>query len=452
MLLDFTLKNFKSFIDESKFSMIPAPKLKGLDYSVLNDFNSEQKVKALCSSVIYGPNASGKTNLLSAMKLLNYIVASGTILPSDALDNREMRWLISLAAPTITEDMDAVELGVRVFYKDIFFQYSIKFVVEGIQNTQRDRKIVSEKLQINGEDIFTRTNNILVIGKNVYKIVRKNGEHIDINGMKLLDESLRDTDVFLTKGFNILSNNGCYEKIMDWFRKGCVIDSKFTYNSTTITRPIFADNEKVKHVGYLTEVAQEFGSSNNQIIYRRTEGNDDPAISDELKGVQVFTRIKDSKGNFYMIPSRLFESLGTQTMINLFPLVITALVEGNTLVLDEMDTSIHPMAIMSLVNAFHNDEINKNGAQLIFTTHNPVFLNKNLFRRDEIKFIDKDENGRSEIYALSDFGTAGTIARNTSDYMKNYFVDKYGAIKHVDFTDIFKKILGKEEVLRVAEE
>ena len=59
--------------------------------------------------------------------------------------------------------------------------------------------------------------------------------------------------------------------------------------------------------------------------------------------------------------------------------------------MDEFDASLHPMALMSIVGAFHNDEINKKGAQLIFNTHNPIFLNKNIFRRDEIKFVDRDD-------------------------------------------------------------
>ena len=68
--------------------------------------------------------------------------------------------------------------------------------------------------------------------------------------------------------------------------------------------------------------------------------------------------------------------------------LLRTLQTGGTLVVDEFDTSIHPMAIMSLVNIFHNDEINVNHAQLVFNTHNPLFLDSNLYRRDEIKFVE----------------------------------------------------------------
>ena len=113
------------------------------------------------------------------------------------------------------------------------------------------------------------------------------------------------------------------------------------------------------------------------------------------------------------------------------------------MVIDEFDASIHPMALMSIIGVFHNDEINKNKAQLIFNTHNPIFLNKNLFRRDEIKFVERDdETGYSNHYSLSDFKTSGPNGvRNTDDYIKNYFVNQYGAIRNIDFSEIMQKDL-----------
>lgn len=108
------------------------------------------------------------------------------------------------------------------------------------------------------------------------------------------------------------------------------------------------------------------------------------------------------------LSAEMFESYGTIRFINMFPLVVNAILNGGTLVVDEFDASIHPMALMSIINVFHNDDININRAQLIFNTHNPIFLNSNLFRRDEIKFVERDDNTHfSKHYSLSDFGTAG---------------------------------------------
>ena len=109
--------------------------------------------------------------------------------------------------------------------------------------------------------------------------------------------------------------------------------------------------------------------------------------------------------------------------------------------MDEFDASIHPMALMDIINIFHNDEINVNKAQLIFNTHNPIFLNSTLFRRDEIKFVDRDETTQMSIhYSLSDFKKSAGV-RTGEDYLKNYFISKYGAIKNIEFSDIVKNCL-----------
>jgi len=115
-------------------------------------------------------------------------------------------------------------------------------------------------------------------------------------------------------------------------------------------------------------------------------------------------KLKNEKGT--IIPVEFFESYGTIRLLDILPIILGVMKTGATLFMDELDASIHPMVVMSIIKIFHNDDINKNGAQLIFNTHNPIFLNKNLFRRDEIKFVEKDDK-ESILYALSDFGTSG---------------------------------------------
>jgi hypothetical protein len=164
--------------------------------------------------------------------------------------------------------------------------------------------------------------------------------------------------------------------------------------------------------------------------------------NDEAKLYSYFKKNNSTSA----IPADVFESLGTIRFVNIFPLVIRTILNGGTLVVDEFDASIHPMALMSIINIFHNDDLNKHNAQLVFNTHNPIFLNSNLFRRDEIKFVERDDvSYLSSLYSLSDFGTSGKNGvRKNEDYMKNYFVDRYGAIKDIDFTPIFKALIQKQ--------
>lgn len=189
----------------------------------------------------------------------------------------------------------------------------------------------------------------------------------------------------------------------------------------------------------VTDAAKLFGINSNTVAY--VANGDDG----EAKLCSIFAD-KNNRNNAKAVLAEVFESYGTIRFINMFPLVIRAIATGGTLVVDEFDASIHPMALMSIINVFHNDDINKKHAQLIFNTHNPIFLNSNIFRRDEIKFVEKDDDTLfSEVYSLSDFGTAGENGvRKGDDYMKNYFVSQYGAIKTIDFSPLFEEII--EEV------
>ena len=148
----------------------------------------------------------------------------------------------------------------------------------------------------------------------------------------------------------------------------------------------------------------------------------------------------------HALPADVYESFGTLRFIHLFPFIARAIHTGATLIVDDFDASIHPMVLMNILNLFHNDEINVKHAQLIFNTHNPIFLNSNLLRRDEIKFVERDPASHlSTLYALSDFGTAGEKAvRKHDDYLKCYMENQYGGISDVDFAPIFEKVIPTE--------
>ena len=194
--------------------------------------------------------------------------------------------------------------------------------------------------------------------------------------------------------------------------------------------PVITTNEKNKKYYVdmpLNRVVKDFGLTSKQIVYPI---NSDQETIEPLSVIEL-------KNENVILPAQFFESFGTIRFLDIFPIILSTIRHGSTLVVDELDASIHPMAIMNIINIFHNDEINTKGAQLIFNTHNPIFLNNALLRRDEIKFVEKEDNG-SIHYSLSDFGTNGSKGvRNSEDYMKNYFINKYGAIKDIDFSDIF---------------
>ncbi len=188
----------------------------------------------------------------------------------------------------------------------------------------------------------------------------------------------------------------------------------------------------------INRIAQEAGIIGSAFIYVQDAKTHSPQL------MSLFQT--NDQENPYGLDADQIESVGTLRLISIMPAVISALEKGAVLVMDELDASLHPMIVMNLISIFHNDEVNTRRAQLIFNTHNPIYLSHKLLRRDEIKFVERDkETKSSNLYALSDFKANGEASvRKTSDYMKNYFINRYGAIEDIDFTDIVSDILNGE--------
>ncbi len=296
------------------------------------------------------------------------------------------------------------------------------------------RKIVEERLIVDEKQVFLRKGDLTVDLPFVIKdYVNKSIKRKTPKMLELAKDSLSDTELFLTNGFKSIYAQELVKKIVSWFGDKFIV----VYRSDDMRLVRKFTDPKVNTVYVettLTEAAREFGITANALGYKST-GNDEAEDT-------VLCSIFKNK----LLPAEIFESYGTIRFVNEFPLVILALLNGGTLVMDEFDASIHPMALMNIINIFHNDDINKNHAQLIFNTHNPIFLDSSLLRRDEIKFVEREDNtGNSIHYALSDFKTADGI-RKGEDYMNNYFVSRYGAIKDVDFSPILEKVITESGV------
>jgi len=430
MLIEFKVKNFKTFKDNIVFSMKPAPKIRDIKYSVLKRKIAGKEYKAISSAVIYGPNAAGKTNIISAMEVLKSIMLSGNIIN----DNSNLNTLnvtvskLELIPNINSSETMPVEFGIKFIENNIHFEYLLKIGIGAFLNDGYDRKILSEKLCINEKLIFDRCDTVNIANiHTIEKYLINDFNHP--TSERMAKSNLNNTELFLTNMFKSVFSKHLVEIIVNWFRDKFVC----IYQSNRLS--LSMANEKMQKDFFvlpkqIDEAVKHFGVNSNSIRYIVTEGKTKAAPHSILQTLYGQTAI----------PVEAYESYGTERFLNIFPLIIRALKDGATLVIDEFDASIHPMAIMSIIGTFHNDEINKNGAQLIFNTHNPIFLNKNILRRDEIKFIDRDDTtGYSTHYSLSDFKTSGPYGvRNTDDYMKNYFINQYGSIRNIDFTDILR--------------
>ena len=433
MLLEFRVKNFKSFLDEMTFKMTPAPKQKDLEYSILKQKLGKKIYKGLCSAVIYGPNASGKTNIIAAMDVMKSIVMKGNIKNTDDAHSPNISACKLELIPNNTLDVSKpTTFYIRFIEDDLLIEYEMSLDLGVFLDGNYDRKIIKEKLSVNEKIIFIRTNDIEFFDMKVIKDYLIDEFENNENSAKILAKNnLNPTELFLTNGFKAMFSSQLVNNIISWFENKFLV----IYRADVIKLNKIVPDSKTKtvYIEYTTnEAAKKFGINSNALGYIVPEGENKQRLCSIFKDQHT------------AIPAELFESYGTVRFINMFPLILQSLKKGAILVLDEFDANIHPMALTNIINIFHDDDINKNNAQLIFNTHNPIFLNSNLFRRDEIKFVERDEKTHlSTHYALSDFKTSGNKGvRKVEDYMKHYFLGRYGAIKEIDFYDLFDKVIN----------
>lgn len=433
MLLEFRTKNFKSFQDELVFTMIPAPKQKGLDYSILKEKIGNKIHKGLSSAVIYGPNASGKTNIIGAMDVMKNIVLRGHI------RNVDIKFHANPASTQLEYipnkdnlNNDPVDFGIKFIDKGYLIEYKMSMDLGRFLDDEYKRRVVSEILYVDEKVIFVREKEEIEF-PSAPEIIKKFIDTFDSSeaqvAIKLVQKNLNREELFLMNGFKNMFSSSLVSVISNWFEEKfmvfCRADSLQVKPSNSKKATLYLSN-------VMNQAARIFGVNSNALGYLQYDEDSEPKLVSLVGG---------DEGN-RPVQAEDFESFGTIRFVNMFPIVRNALLLGGTLIVDEFDASIHPIALMSLVNVFHNDELNKKNAQLIFNTHNPIFLNSNLFRRDEIKFVERDDvTFRSNHYSLSDFGTSGREGvRNGGDYMKNYFVNQYGAIKDIDFTSVFENL------------
>lgn len=400
---------------------------------------NEKTFKALCSSVVYGPNASGKSNIIGAMDTFKKIVLRGNIRNSpDFAYPNQAACMLELIPNLSLQQVEPVWFSIKFINDGLLVAYELSLDLGRFLEQNYRRRILSEILKINGSSVFVRTDKIEIgslktIEMFVGDLILKNAE----SAKDLAFANLNNEELFLTNGFKNIFSSALVSKVVDWF------ENKFTviFRADAMhMSPKFIDHDSGIVVdNYLSKVAKEFGINSNALGFAKDVEKVDASL------YSIFST-KD-KDNVQAIPAEIFESYGTVRFINTFPLLVKVLSEGGCLVVDKFDASLHPMLLMNIINFFHNDEDNINKAQLIFNTHNPIFLNANLYRRDEIKFVERDEDTHlSSLYSLSDFSTVGTggVRKNT-DYMKNYFIDRYGAIKNVDIGSILNQLLQKNK-------
>lgn len=431
MLLEFRVKNYKSFKEELIFSLTPVLKEEKLKYSILKEKIGEKEYDGLSTSVIYGPNASGKSNIIGAMDTFKKIILRGNIHNSQ---NRETSNIAAEMLELIPNngliEKSPISFFIKFIEKELLIEYNFSIDIGGfLESADYERKIIEESLKINNFEIYNRKNDLKIKEINRIKDYLVNDFKENEDGITTIAKNnLNSEELFLMNGFKTMFSSKLVAIISEWLNNKFIIIYRADFLQANYTGNNVVDNVENE----INKVAEEFGRGSNELKYYRNE---------KSQRVMLYSILEKNKKR---IPAELFESYGTIRFINIFPFILKIFLNGGILVADEFDASIHPMSLINIINIFHNNDINKNQAQLVFNTHNPIFLNGNLFREDEIKFVEKNDKNMSISYSLSDF-ERNEDSEDYEDYMNNYFVDHYGAIKDIDFTPIFENLMKNKK-------
>lgn len=414
MLFNFTIGNFRSFSERKTLSMEPAS---------ISDHPQNLIKKAqysfLSSAVIYGANASGKSNLLRGVNTMKRIV----------VENFDKRSVSEIP-------YDPFLLNTRTSNEPTF--YEVVFLVEKIKYRYGFEADINS---IHSEWLFATEK------KTEKPLFLRVPEGIEVMGNfpegKDLEEKTRDNALFLSVVDQF--NGHIASRIMKWFRNFNIISGLSHDNYRRVT---FAMLDKPELNEILTNFFIDIDLGFDKIKLERKEFNPSELPTDvpedilkqlvsdlegkKLANLRTVHKVYDDNQNFIKeidFDARRQESSGTNKIIDLSGPVFDTLKDGGVLVIDELDAKLHPLLTLSIVRLFQSQEINKNGAQLIFATHNTNILSICNLRRDQIYFVEKNKIGSSDLYSLVEYNKDGKVRKDRS-FEKDYINGRYGAIPY----------------------
>lgn len=423
MLLKFNFRNFKSFKDEASLDLTATK----ISEFAENNF-SVGNIKVLPVAGIFGANASGKSNVMDAFRfMLNYVMmslnfAGGQVNPT--IQNRIIRPMPFLFDSKSKKEGSKFEIyfTLNSDTKERIFQYGFIYNNDIIEEEWLNYKAKTSREEF--KTVFYRGN-----------------EEIDLEGLekdiaKNIKVSMQKETLILTLGAKL--NENLLGSIYNWFSQIISLDFGNTAENYMISQGIGISRLMLdkKMQDSITKFLSTF---DDQIMgMDAAEKEINPLTKQKVIDVNFHHRMNDSD-EIVTIPMPL-ESSGTQKMFHLYPYFDNAIKRGEVVFIDELNSRLHPLVLRTIIQMFLNKEINKNKAQLVFTSHDVWQLKSDIMRRDEIWFTEKDDKGRSTLYSLSDFmDEDGVKIRKDEDYQKNYLLGKYGAIpKLKGFDGVFE--------------
>lgn len=404
MLVEFRFKNFLSYWDETSLNMTRIKSFK--EHVSTHTFPTGKGFDLLKTVAIYGSNGGGKTNFIAAMGIMKRRIhnsfADSLKKDEDKEDSAEYYFELNNEGET-----DPSYFEVSFIEENILYRYGFK--IKGYE--------IIEEWLFKKNEVETML------------FVRK-GQSFEINSKgfpegKKYKESVNSNVLFIS--YLAQNNTKVASIIFNWFDNLNVVSGLEDTHYQNVTKELLKDSSNFKM--WLMQAIKFLEITDIELT----------------KDKELLTYHNKYDANNIIVGSIPFnlnrESQGTRKLIYLLGAIYDTLKFGRILFIDEIDSKLHPNLTKRLLQFFH--QINLNNAQFIFTAHDAVLLDKEIFRRDQIWFVDRNKFGSSELYAMSDFDA--TVVRNTSDYRKKYLEKTFGAAESIDITNILINLMHEQE-------
>ena len=399
MICQFSFKNFMSYKEETVFDFQAAAIPELSDSLIVR----EKATNLLSVGVVYGPNGGGKTNLLKAISCLITTVVKPVVELGKARESAFFQMDVSCIPFLLDDDSKSEPTEFQVFFRVSNKEYQYYLAV-------MEDEIVSESLlwrTVGGKKtgvVFKREPNQIKLGASI----KKTSVNTQVNHkMPYLSFLAINYD------FPIIT------EVISWF-ESCIVQS---YANPIVDSRVFVTDVESKKRALI----QALNDIDIDIV--------DYKFSEEEKKLYTIRKVNDK---LYELPF-IYESDGTRKVLASLPMIMLALRQGRFVIIDELDAKLHPKLLRYIIKLFHDPEINRNGAQLLFSSHDLTTMKNDVFRRDEIWFAYENDNHESNIYSLYDIRDENNKhVNNTAAYDKQYLEGRYGADPYL------QNILGGE--------
>ncbi len=417
MIVEFNVSNFRSIFKKQTFSMV-ASVSKGLENNICNS-DCDDKLPLVRAAVLYGANASGKSNLLSALLLMRKLIISsakesqqGEVIPVDGFFfNKKNRNKPCEFEVTFIKDKTRFQYGFSANKKQILEEWLFAYPL-GKAQKWFSRVYDSKEGNFNW---------------NFSKFFKGNKQRVI--------ELTRDNVLFLSNAVKL--NNEQLFPVFEWFQKDLILLDPLhgtgLNNQSSSTMLLKTEENKKRLLKFMQAADPSIIDINVEKIKPDEEELHFPdSMPKEVRDffTKEFANQERARINFIHIgniPIDLREeSDGTLRLLAYAGRWIDALDNGRTIVVDELDNSLHPLLVRALIKLICNPETNKKNAQLIFSTHDTSLLDNELFRRDQIWFVEKDEINSTQLHPLLEFSP-----RKHEAFGKGYLQGRYGALPYI---------------------